>query len=97
MSNTKEIKKYIIVCDESTRYGNRFSYFYGGAMIEESKYQKISEVLEMLRKKNDLSELKRTKIDLKNYNHYIDVLELFFTFIRSGDIKSTLFFNALML
>ena len=37
---TKE--NYIIVCDESTKKGQNYSYFYGGAILKEAKYEKIS-------------------------------------------------------
>ena len=34
-------ERYIIVCDESTRHGEKYSYFYGGAIVKENE----SEVL----------------------------------------------------
>lgn len=84
--------KYIIVCDESSRKGRCFSYFYGGAIVAENKYEKISNVLDDYKAKFGLHELKRTKITEKNYKQYIDVIDLFFTFVKSGDIKVRVMF-----
>ena len=90
---TKEMTKYMIICDESTRKGPNFSYFYGGAIINESKYQKLSDILVNFKNKFGLNELKRTKISEANYKYYIEVLDLFFTFVRSGDIKVRIMFS----
>lgn len=86
-------KKYIIVCDESTKKGKNFSYFYGGAMLLESKYEMISNIINDFKTKLYLNELKRIKITEKNYRDYIKVLELFFTFVKSGDIKIRIMFS----
>lgn len=85
--------KYIIVCDESRRKGDKYSYFYGGAIVNESKYQKLSDILVNFKSKYGLNELKRTKITELNYKYYIEVLDLFFTFVRSGDIKVRIMFS----
>ena len=85
-------ERYVIVCDESTRHGKSYSYFYGGAIIKESNYQKINNILSMYSCSKNLGEIKRTKIDLYNYKNYIEVLELFFTFIKSSDIKARVMF-----
>ena len=90
---TKQKKSYIIVCDESTKKGENFSYFYGGAMLLESKYDKISSILNDYKNKLGFNELKRTKISDKNFKDYISVLDLFFTFVKSGDIKIRIMFS----
>ena len=87
------LESYIIVCDESTRKGVNYSYFYGGAIISESKYQKLSEILKNYKNNFGFNELKRTKITEANYKYYIEVLDLFFTFVRSGDIKVRIMFS----
>ena len=91
MPNTKA--KYIIVCDESTKKGRNFSYFYGGAMLLENKYEMISAILDDYKQKLNLHELKRVKITEKNYKDYIKILQLFFTFVKSGDIKIRVMFS----
>lgn len=89
----KDLKKYIIICDESTKKGKNFSYFYGGAMIDESKYQKISDILNDYKEKFGFNELKRVKITKANYKQYIEVMDLFFTFVKSGAIKLRIMFS----
>lgn len=86
-------KKYIIICDESSKNGTNFSYFYGGAMLLENKYDKITSILNDYKSKLGLHELKRVKITEKNYKDYINVLDLFFTFVKSGDIKVRIMFS----
>ena len=84
--------KYIIVCDESNKKGSNYSYFYGGAMLLEHNYEKIGTIINDYKTKLGFNELKRTKISEKNCVDYIKVLDLFFTFVRSGDIKLRMMF-----
>lgn len=88
---TKE--SYIIICDESSRKQPYYSYFYGGAIILENKYEKISNILCDYKNKFKLNELKRTNITEANYKFYIEILDLFFTFVKSGDIKVRIMFS----
>ena len=88
------MKRYIIVCDESTRKGKKYSYFYGGAIIEEKKYQKINEILALYSSLKQLGEVKRTKITAANYRYYIELLDIFFNFIRTADVKARVMFCA---
>lgn len=88
------MKHYVIVCDESTRSGRAYSYFYGGAIVEESKYDKISDKLNMFKERIGIfDEIKRTKITLANVNKYIEMLDFFFTFVKSGDIRVRVMFS----
>lgn len=84
---------YIIICDESSKKGEKYSYFYGGAILRESKYEKISTILENYKNSLGLNELKRTKITNKNYKSYIEVIDLFFTFVKSGEINIRLMYS----
>lgn len=89
----EEIEKYVIVCDESEKFGKSYSFFYGGAIVKESDYDFINQDLELLRKKLVLKELKRTYIDSDNAHKYITVLERFFTFVSLGKIKVRVMFT----
>ena len=89
----KQRRKFVIVCDESRKKGPTYSYFFGGAMLLENKYEYITSILDDYKSKLGLHELKRTKITDKNYKDYIKVLELFFTFVRSGYIKIRIMFS----
>lgn len=86
-------ERYVIVCDESTRHGLNYSYFYGGAIVKESNYQKINEVLKLYSDSKGLGEVKRTKINLTNYRNYIELLDLFFTYVKSSEIKARVMFS----
>ena len=85
-------ERYVIVCDESTRHGRNYSYFFGGALVKESEYQKINEVLKIYSESKGLGEVKRTKITLTNYRNYIELLDLFFTYVQSSKVKARVMF-----
>lgn len=89
----KKREKYILVADESTKNGKVFSYFYGGAILLERDYELFNNVLNNIKFKLNLGELKRTKITEKNYKDYILVLKMFFTLVKSGDIKIRVMFS----
>lgn len=86
-------ERYIIVCDESTRHGEKYSYFYGGAIVKENEYEKINGILKMYSESKQLGEVKRTKITLANCKNYVELLDLFFTFIQSGKIRARVMFS----
>lgn len=88
------MKRYVIICDESTRKGKNFSYFYGGAILEESKYEKINNILSLYSQLKQLGEVKRTKLTSANYKSYIGLLDMFFSFVKNGDIKARVMFCA---
>ncbi len=80
--------RYIIIADESIKdCGKVYSYFFGGAILKEKEYQKISDTLNIFKTAMGLNEIKRTKITPKNVNDYICILDLFFTFVKSKQIK----------
>lgn len=86
-------ERYIIVCDESTRHGKNYSYFYGGAILKESDYASVSGILRLYAESRNLGELKRTKITLANYKSYIGLLDLFFTFVKANTIRARVMFS----
>lgn len=85
-------EKYVIVCDESTRKGKKYSYFFGGAIVLEREYQKVNDILRKYAELKELGEVKRTKITSANYNSYIGLLDLFFTFIKGKEIRARVMF-----
>lgn len=89
----KKLEKYILVADESTKKGKYFSYFYGGAILLERDYELFNNVLNNLKSKLNLGEMKRTKITEKNCGDYILILRMFFTLVKSGDIKVRIMFS----
>lgn len=87
LNTNKKYTRYIITSDESVKKGKHYSYFYGGAIIKESEYDDISQILNIYKSNFGLHELKRTKISKCNINEYIKVIDLFFTYVLSGKIK----------
>ena len=85
-------KPIVIICDESVKKGKNYSYFYGGCLCNENRYEQISNTLSTFASALNFNELKSTKITPKNYKNYIRVLDLFFTFIKSGELKLRIMF-----
>lgn len=80
-------KKYIIITDESKRHGENYSYFYGGCIIEEKNYENIDSELKAYKDYLGFNEIKREKITQYNIGEYKKIIDMFFRYIKSGDIK----------
>ena len=92
-------KQYIIYADESYRKGKYFSNFYGGALLEYNKLEKINNDLN--KKKEELKlyqEVKWTKVTEQYLDKYISLINYFFEYIKSNQIKIRIMFrqNALV-
>ena len=92
-------KQYLIYADESHRKGKYFSNFYGGALIEYNKLEKINKNLN--KKKEELGlfqEIKWTKVTEQYLDKYIKLINYFFQFIKTNEIKIRIMFrqNALV-
>ena len=79
--------RYIIASDESIKKGKNFGYFFGGCIIKENEYEKINDLINMYKSSLGFNEIKRSKISKQNASDYIKILDLFFTFVKSGQIK----------
>ncbi len=87
-------KQYLIYSDESFKRGNYYSNFYGGALIDYTKMQKINETLNNKKRElNFLGEVKWSKVSATYLSKYIELINLFFKFIKSGDIKIRIMFR----
>ena len=84
--------RYLIVADESVKKGKNFSFFFGGCILKEDEYEKINTLLNLYKISLGLHEMKRIKITPHNANDYIKVLDLFFTFVKSGQIRVRVFY-----
>ena len=72
-------KQYLIYADESHKKGEYFSNFYGSAMLEYNKLQKINN--DLINKKKELnlfSEVKWNKVTMQYLNKYIELINYFF-------------------
>ncbi len=94
MSLGKETREeYVIFCDESEKEGPKYSNFYGGAIIEFRKFEKIHTDLKNLIDSLNLNEIKRQNVSLNYLEKYKIVLNAFFDFVKNGDIKVRVIFS----
>lgn len=87
-------KQYLIYSDESYIKGEFFSNFYGGALVDYSQLQNISDILN--KKKMELNlgaEIKWSKVSDNYLDKYIEMINLFFDFIKSNKIKIRIMFR----
>ena len=84
---------YRIYSDESVCSGKYYSNFYGGALVKVNDIQDIEKQLND--KKIDLNlrgEIKWTKVTENYLDKYIEMIDLFFYFIKNGKIKIRIMF-----
>ena len=87
-------KQYLIYSDESYIKGEFFSNFYGGALVDYTQLQKISDILNQRKKELNLgNEIKWSKMSENYLNKYIEMINLFFSFIKSNKIKIRIMFK----
>ena len=92
-------RQYLIYADESHRKGKFFSNFYGGALVDYTKLDRISEKLNNKKLELGLSqEVKWTKVTEQYLDKYIELIDYFFEFVKSNKIKIRIMFrqNALV-
>lgn len=82
--------EYIIYCDESSSDGPKFSDFFGGCMVNSKDLHIVEDALNAKeRELNLFGEIKWTKVT----EQYIQIMDLFFNFIRNGKIKIRIMFR----
>ena len=85
---------YILYCDESSEKGKKYSDFFGGCIIDSKDQFELTQALE--HKKSELNlkaEIKWTKVTENYLDKYIEMIDLFFEFIKSGKIKVRIMFQ----
>lgn len=86
--------RYYLYCDESTLNGTKFSYFYGGVMVNADDFNMLNDVLNSKREQTvKTSELKWTKVSAANFKEYIDAVDTFFDFIQADKAKVRIMFT----
>lgn len=84
---------YRIYSDESVSDGKYFSNFYGGALVKVTDIQYIENQLNAKKKELNLNgEIKWSKVTENYLEKYIEMINLFFTFIKFGKIKVRIMF-----
>lgn len=72
-------KQYLIYSDESYIKGEFFSNFYGGALVDYSQLQNISDILNEKKMELNLgAEIKWSKVSDNYLDKYIEMINLFF-------------------
>lgn len=85
---------YIIYCDESSNKGIKYSDFFGGCMIDSRDQFELTQALEHKKAELNLTaEIKWTKITENYLDKYIEMIDLFFDFIKAGKIKVRIMFR----
>jgi hypothetical protein len=86
--------EYILYCDESSQKGPKYSDFFGGCIISSKDFQEVTEALESKKSKLLLrGEVKWSKVTKNYLNKYVELITLFFTFIRAGKVKVRIMFR----
>jgi hypothetical protein len=86
--------RYYIWCDESVSNGKYFSDFYGGVLVNSKDFEEINETLKVKFSSFDLgSELKWTKINEFQASGYMQMMDLFFDYIKAGKLKIRIMFT----
>lgn len=88
-------QRFYIFCDESIKKGKYYSNFYGGLLIDAKDYDKVNNLL--LSKLQDLnienSELKWSIVNTFGVENYIEMMDVFFEFIKQNIIKFRIMFT----
>lgn len=88
-------QRFYIFCDESIKKGKYYSNFYGGLLIDAKDYDKVNNLL--LSKLQDLnienSELKWSIVNTFGVQNYIEMMDVFFEFIKQNIIKFRIMFT----
>ncbi len=86
--------EYIIYCDESISHGDFFSDFYGGCIVSSRDVEGIVSALRERKQELGLKrEIKWTKVTSQYVDKYISMIDLFFDYILSGQIRMRVMFR----
>lgn len=88
-------KGFYIFCDESIKKGRYYSNFYGGLLIDTKDFEKVNNTL--LSKLYDLnienSELKWSIVNTFGVQNYMEMIDVFFEFVKNNVIKVRIMFT----
>lgn len=87
-------EEYIVYCDESAKKGKYFGNFYGGAVVNSKQIDKLTSSLN--KKKLELNlfgEIKWSKVTESYLEKYVEIMDLFFDYIKISNIKIRIMFK----
>ena len=86
--------EYILYCDESSSDGPMYSDFFGGCIVNSIHLKAVEDALNVKKEELNLhGEIKWTKVTEQYLEKYIEIIDLFFDFIKSGKIKVRVMFR----
>lgn len=86
--------EYIIYCDESSEKGPKYSDFFGGCAVTGNDFDSVVKALNDKKAELNLNgEIKWVKVTEPYLEKYIQMMDLFFDFIRDGKIKMRVMFR----
>jgi len=86
--------EYILYCDESKQSGPKYGSFFGGCIVSGIDLLEVTSALETKKTELNLySEVKWSKVTENYLNKYIDLIALFFSFIKSDKLKVRIMFS----
>lgn len=87
--------EYILYCDESSSEGPKYSDFFGGCIVNSTCLREVEGALNAKKEELNLrGEIKWTKVTAQYLDKYIEVMDLFFDFIRDGKVKVRIMFRS---
>ncbi|MCM1150852.1 MAG: DUF3800 domain-containing protein [Alistipes sp.] len=86
--------EYIIYCDESISSGKYYSDFYGGVLVRSPDLDFVKTSIDNKKTElNLLGEIKWTKVTENYLQKYMQIMDLFFDFIRQDKVKIRIMFR----
>lgn len=86
--------EYIVYCDESSDKGSLYVDFYGGSIVRADKLPEIVAALNAKKEELNLhGEIKWIKVTKQYLERYQEMIRLFFTYVRAGDIRVRIMFR----
>lgn len=86
--------EYIVYCDESSDKGSLYVDFYGGSLVRADKLSEIEAALNTKKEELNLhGEIKWQKVTAQYLDRYQEMIRLFFTYVRAGDIHVRIMFR----
>ncbi|MBP5397786.1 MAG: DUF3800 domain-containing protein [Bacteroidales bacterium] len=86
--------EYVIYCDESVSSGKYYTDFFGGVLVRNQDFDNIREAVD--EKKQELNlrgEIKWVKVTENYLDKYKQMMNLFFSFIKGGQLKVRIMFR----
>ncbi len=90
----KNAMEYFIYCDESLGKGKYYSDFFGGALVKSAHFEEVKAALEEKKAELNLkNEIKWVKVTENYLQKYMEMIDLFFSFIEQGKVKVRIMFR----